>query len=132
MRDADDQEVRLYVNGNLVDFTEDTTGDFDSTSELNLGWLDGGFYFDGTLDEVAIYGRALSDAEVVQHYYAGLKGSGIEDLEEEISLLVLAPNGGEIIPSGAPYTINWFAPAEAETTQTSLFLLNSRKMWILW
>ena len=42
--------------------------------------------------------------------YLGLPSGEIYD---EVTLL--SPNGGEVIPSGSPYTIEWGAPPEAET-----------------
>lgn len=38
---------------------------------LTIGGTSGG-YFNGTLDEVAIYGRALSSAEAINHYKRGM------------------------------------------------------------
>jgi len=71
---------RLYVDGVEVASEPHTyLQGFDSaTAALNLGWLNlsGGYHFEGTLDEVALYNRALSDAEVYQHYLNGLAGKG--------------------------------------------------------
>ena len=36
------------------------------TSALNLGYLASDFYFNGTLDEVIIYNRALTPTEVLE------------------------------------------------------------------
>jgi len=40
---------------------------------MNIGWLNlsGGFHFEGSLDEVAIYNRALSPEEISTHYNNG-------------------------------------------------------------
>ncbi|MBC2710754.1 MAG: LamG domain-containing protein [Desulfosarcina sp.] len=53
-----------------------------ATADLNIGWLDTGtsFYFDGLIDEVALYDRALPLAEIQEHHYAGLQGNGIVTL----------------------------------------------------
>ncbi|UCG12260.1 MAG: hypothetical protein JSU72_17455, partial [Deltaproteobacteria bacterium] len=42
-----------------------------SSAPVNIGWLNlkHGFHFDGTLDEVAVYNRVLSEAEIRNHYY---------------------------------------------------------------
>ncbi|MFC1975669.1 LamG-like jellyroll fold domain-containing protein [Chloroflexota bacterium] len=63
---------RLYVNGQEV--ASDTityTGGFTSNAALNIGWLNSGngFHFMGTIDEVALYDRALSATEIKTHYY---------------------------------------------------------------
>jgi VCBS repeat-containing protein len=54
-----------------------------ATAELNIGWLANtatGLYFNGSIDELALYNRALSPAEIQEHYAAGLLGNGIETL----------------------------------------------------
>jgi photosystem II stability/assembly factor-like uncharacterized protein len=43
-----------------------------------------GEYFNGLIDEVAIYHRALSPLEVEQHYQNGLNGLGYEGTEESL------------------------------------------------
>ncbi|BBO77675.1 hypothetical protein DSCW_50920 [Desulfosarcina widdelii] len=72
----------LYVDGALQDSDNTpafTRGFGSGASELNIGWLDqGDYYFDGLLDEVAVYGRALPQSEIEDHYDAGLQGDGIE------------------------------------------------------
>jgi hypothetical protein len=73
VRDAVTNENRLYIDGRLDCSGEIVyTDGFDSgTAELNIGWLDlgSGFHFNGTLDEVAIYSRALSETEIRSQYY---------------------------------------------------------------
>jgi len=59
--------LQLYVDGALAD--EDFNGgDVTSTLDLQIGKLGTGSYMSGPMDEVAIYNRALSDAEVRDHY----------------------------------------------------------------
>ncbi len=74
----------LYVDGLLEDsMFVNFTGVFSSnTAELNIGWFDflTFFRFQGLIDEIAIYKRALSHAEIVTHRDAGLLGEGIETL----------------------------------------------------
>ncbi len=68
----------LYVDGAEEGRkTVPYTAGFDSAAaDLNIGWLNlsGGFYFGngGILDEVAIYGRALTPAEIQAHYNGGI------------------------------------------------------------
>jgi uncharacterized repeat protein (TIGR01451 family) len=80
VRDASAGENRLYVDGTVEAATPATyTAGFGSpTVGLNIGWLDllGGFHFDGILDEVAVYDRALSTDEIEQHYDNGDAGPG--------------------------------------------------------
>ncbi len=74
----------LYVDGILEDSVEvDYTGAFFSDSaSLNIGWFDfgGGFRFQGLIDEVALYDRALTETEIQQHFDEGMQGHGIETL----------------------------------------------------
>lgn len=79
VRDADADEVLIYVDGAEAGSESAVySGGFGSTSELNIGWLDvpGRYRFDGRVDEVALYGRALSASEIQQHYDDGGIGPG--------------------------------------------------------
>jgi hypothetical protein len=68
-------EVRLYINGQLSRRGSFTNGLIDSVnSPLNIGDRGGMHYFDGTVDEVAIYHRSLTSREIDEHYYTGLAG----------------------------------------------------------
>ena len=79
VRDSDSDKNLLYVDNN-ADPSETSityTSGFKSTTDgLNIGWLNmsGGFHFNGTIDEVVLYNRALTLAEVADHYNAGLGG----------------------------------------------------------
>ena len=79
MRDASANRIRLYVDGNGSFQDVVYTNGFDSIgAALNIGWLNlfTGYHFEGVLDEVALYNRALSEAEVQQHYGNGMSGLG--------------------------------------------------------
>ena len=80
IRDASANEIRIYVDGTEEDSRPATyTAGFDSpTAALNIGWLNlsHGYHFDGTVDEVALYDRALSSDEIQQHYNEGGSGPG--------------------------------------------------------
>ena len=70
--DGGTSEIRLYVDGNLENShsVSYSTG-FDFSALLNIGWLNSGsgYHFLGSLDEIALYNRALSDIEIRSHYY---------------------------------------------------------------
>jgi hypothetical protein len=71
----------LYVDGVLDIPAVDAAYDagFGSISAvLNIGYLAGGFRFGGLLDEVALYDRALTAAEIQDHYDDGQLGRGID------------------------------------------------------
>jgi hypothetical protein len=64
----DGSQARVYVNGNLA-ASKGCTGNIDtSTLPLWIGANGGGGQFNGTIDEVKIYSRALSAAEVWAEY----------------------------------------------------------------
>jgi len=70
--DSDAGYARIFVNGAEIGNTT-ATGSIPKTNEgLVLGKSQSGiYYFNGTLDEVAIYNRSLSPAEILLHYNAG-------------------------------------------------------------
>lgn len=65
----DGYTMKLYVNGAYVNSKTQVTLD-DSTGALRIGRQKSGFdrYFNGTIDEVRVYNRALSAAEVQTLY----------------------------------------------------------------
>jgi len=79
VRDASANQNLIYVDGILENSEPATysTG-FDFSVPLNMGWLNlsSGYHFAGTIDEVALYNKALSDMEILQHYDHGLEGYG--------------------------------------------------------
>jgi YVTN family beta-propeller protein len=78
-RDTASRVLRLYVNGVLVNSTADTlTGDISYSGNTSIGRRypdatigSGNNYFNGTIDEVLIANRTLSDADVLAQYNAG-------------------------------------------------------------
>jgi len=111
----------IYINGELIDsklinFT--TIGA--SFDPYTIGWTShtqwpGSRYFDGKIDEVAIYDRALSEIEIFDLYMAGLNGHSYCDNHITFSARVLLEgpyNNGEIsknlnqtgyLPTNQPY-----------------------------
>ena len=82
VRDGAADVNRLYVDGSVADtLSYDYGSGFDGTVPINLGYLNlGGRYrYEGALDEVAIYDRALSASEIDDHYTYGLLGYGYCD-----------------------------------------------------
>lgn len=66
------------------------TGDFSGASPINIGFYADGFYFIGSLDEIAIYNKKLEPAQVSAHYNNGLQHKDycdqFTDIETGISL----------------------------------------------
>lgn len=70
-------DIRIYVDGNLVGTGGNATGNYGSSGyAFNIaggGIFDAtGNWFNGFVDEVALYSKALSAAEVKRHYLLGL------------------------------------------------------------
>ncbi len=70
VRNADEDQIFLYVDGELVASADTIYNDgFASmTAPLNIGHLLGGYHFDGMIDDVALYDKALSSEEITQRY----------------------------------------------------------------
>jgi hypothetical protein len=84
----DSTHIRIYVDGVEKQAVPKTyPAGFGSTTNLNIGWLNlgSGYYYEGALDEVALYNRALTLTEIQQHYTNGLAGYGYCEAPEETS-----------------------------------------------
>lgn len=78
--------IKLYLDGSLVSTQTDTTGNIDSTDPLIIGagmnastGVVGNFY-DGKIDEVAIFDYALSARQIKQDIYNGTTTGKTADL----------------------------------------------------
>ena len=71
--DSTSNTVRIYVNGNLENSVSTTGTIATSNSPVNLGRRNVNFdrYFNGSIDEAAIYTRLLSPTEIKNHYLRG-------------------------------------------------------------
>ena len=65
----DGANLRVYVDGTLRGTTARAVTIQDNGNQVNVGV--GGSYFDGVMDEVAVYGKALSAQQISEHYLAG-------------------------------------------------------------
>jgi hypothetical protein len=67
----DGKQMTLYLNGDPVATQRSTLALAETPVELTIGRrADGGDYFAGKLDELAIYPSALSSARIASHYHA--------------------------------------------------------------
>ena len=69
----DGSEMKLYINGALSNFTNEYTGLIKTNDESliigkKLWWKDIYSCWDGMIDEVKIYNRALDADEILEHY----------------------------------------------------------------
>src|SRR5205807_8420751 len=74
--DAAARTVNVYVNGvldnGLLVGTVPASQANAANERVTVGRRTGGFYFQGTIDEVRLYGRALSQAEIQSDMNAGI------------------------------------------------------------
>jgi hypothetical protein len=72
VRDASANKIYLYVDGVSKNINLTLTGNLYSTANISIGCLvyDNApdYYFSGSLDEIAVYNRALSSSEITAHY----------------------------------------------------------------
>ena len=61
---------KIYINGILENSLSQTDAIQTTVSSLQIGALTSALFFSGSIDEVRIYNRALSAAEIKRHYEA--------------------------------------------------------------
>ena len=102
MRDGSKGENVIYVDGSEVDRKSYTyASNFSSSSPITLGYLASEvsgdrFFYDGPIDELAMYNRVLTVSEILDHKnnrqtYCSIDLVGIEDVDITNSLKVF-PN----------------------------------------
>jgi hypothetical protein len=84
----DGASLRLYIDGIQVASRAQSGSIAYDTEPLVIGWYDSNFgeYFDGLIDEVEIFNRALSAAEIQSIYNAGSAGKCKECTPPEVSI----------------------------------------------
>ncbi|MBC2709783.1 MAG: LamG domain-containing protein [Desulfosarcina sp.] len=88
VRNGTTDENILYADGVVQDAAASqafSRGFGSGESELNIGWLNRPtfYHFNGLIDEVALYDRVLTPAEIVAHRDAGLAGDDVTSLRPE-------------------------------------------------
>lgn len=99
--------VRLYLNGVLDAEGTTTGGTIDSSwAELQIGAISGGEVFDGMIDEVRIYNKAVSAKQIKAHYEAvhdGLAGFWSFDERQGAIARDGSGNGNDGVIQGASW-----------------------------
>ena len=72
-----DKVVRLYVNGELINEIAETREPQDLSGSFYIGGYGNRAFFNGTIDEVRIYNRALTPEEIRQLYLAQYSRRGV-------------------------------------------------------
>ena len=80
----DGSHAMIYLNGELKD-SHPLTGTVNTGQVATMGKT-GSTYFQGSIDQVEVYGRALSEAEIMQifEYYRGIMDCENYNLTEEV------------------------------------------------
>ena len=106
----------FYINGNVASTNSATNSIPDATTFLTIGESEGGFFFDGLLDEVAIYNRALSSGEIAEIYDAGSAGKCVPASSPSIliepqnvsALAGTSPQFGVVAIGSQPLSYQWW------------------------
>jgi len=95
-------EVKFYINGVLTETSTNTGSMTATTTELGIG-SDGVYndQFSGTLDDIRMFDRVLSPAEILAIFNDTITTPPILKLD--------SPNGGEVLVAGTVDTIHWSA-----------------------
>jgi hypothetical protein len=89
-------DIRLYVNGSLTGTPPTSTGAMLSSSRvLEVAVRVGANFFNGVIDEIAVYGSALSATRIAAHYTAGTAVSVTGTLAVTLDDTTLAATGAE-------------------------------------
>lgn len=100
------QTLNIYVNGvldNGVLMGTVPTSMYDANDNVTIGRRGGGFYLNGTIDEVRLYNRALTQSEIQADMTTPVNG-----VQRPAAPLLLSPANGATGVSSAP-TLTWSA-----------------------
>jgi hypothetical protein len=105
---ADGASWRLYKNGVEITNTPNTNGALLANGGWSIGainnyFADGitGAFFDGSIDNVAIYDYALTAGMIQQHYQIGLTGHGGNSAPTTVTIQ------SSVQPSGTSIVMSW-------------------------
>lgn len=84
VRNPSDNTIKLYIDGSLANSTSASySGDFSSSAPIQIGYLNRQsipeYWYKGSLDEIAIYGRSLDPTEINEQWTKGNLGIGYCD-----------------------------------------------------
>ncbi len=99
----------FYVDGVEVANAPDTILNIEANTSMTVGYMaeaDGTIkdYLDGTLDDVAIFAKALNASEIKNHYNKGKAGLGFDDEDVNIPVISLLGSPAITLERGTPYT----------------------------
>lgn len=118
----DGTSMRIYVNGSLA-ATKTAGGALDNfNTPLDLAaYLGSSRFFSGVLDDVAVYGRALSATDVADHYALGTAASSNAPPSAPPTLTA-SPGDGQV-------TLSWSAATDSDLVGYQIFRRNPDGSW---
>ena len=139
VRDNSSDQNRLYIDGVLEDSEPyDYAAGFDSTTTLGIGYMAytgiADYYYDGLLDEIALYSKALSDAEITDHYNGGA-GKKYCETGESAPVITSTPVEQGTIGISYSYDVaasGYPAPTFSLTTSPSGMMIDANTGLITW
>ena len=124
-----DTDMRIYVNGVLDSNGADnpksyTAGIYNGNQEFRIGARpDASENADGYIDDVAVFNKALSAAEVADIYANGLDGSGSHAVAAPAAMAITVTVNAPVVVVEEPYlrpdgdtTTNWDASCTGDYT----------------
>jgi len=135
--------TKVYVNGTEVSSSVATFSTINSTTSLNIGrGFGGGRRFNGMIDEVQIYPRALTEAQIDQLYSDGNGGLGgpIVVVDDETSVgdvwdLTVTPvltDGTVGTPVGSTNTVEIFADGVPSAISNLSAIAGDEQVTLTW
>lgn len=120
-------KIQLYINGNLVSSVSSySTLTPDGTRDLHIGggvsYSSSLFYFDGRLDDIRIYDRAISSTEVTSLFNLSTSCTVVGMAENNTS------NEISIYPNPATSDLYIYNPSEKKTSLKILNMLGEIQM----
>lgn len=91
-------KIDTYVDGTFVGTNTATVGDISSTSPLHFGHYVGQPYFEGSLDDIRIYGRTLNGTEI-SSLAAGCGNAGSSSSASSVSSSSLSSTSSSSVSS---------------------------------
>ena len=102
---VDGVSVKLYRDGALVAQGARSVAPMDNGKPVLIGWMGGGkFFFNGAIDEVALYRKALSGETIKSH---ALNFAVAVPPPPDVPIALTAPNGGEQWAVGSRQVVRW-------------------------
>ena len=112
--------IRLYVNGTQVSSLARTTALATSANPLQIGGDSiYGQYFQGTIDEVRVYNRALSQAEIQTDMNSAVGGAPPPDTTAPTVSITTPTSSASYTTATSPLTVGGTAADNVGVTQVS-------------